>query len=299
VPRDTGTGWDFEDVRDHYLKTLFQRDPIELRSFDMPSYLALSRITTGEMMAQVFSEWRSSFSHCGGGLVWFYKDLWSGAGWGILDSTTTPKACYRYLQRVWQPQTLLLTDEGLDGINIHIVNERAEALHGQVELILLRDGRVVVAKAEQTVTVAPRSHITLGSDALLKGFYDVTYSYRFGPPKHFAVIASLLDVQGKCFAEAVYFPGVRKIEVQQNVSLVATASAQTNGDYALTLETDTLLQAVHFDCKGFYASEEYFHLVPGRPKQIVLHKQEDAVKRFKAYVESISLSEPISVKVIQ
>src|SRR5205823_14849851 len=85
VPRDTGAGWDFEDVRDFYLQQFFGLDPVKLRSFDMPRYLQLSRVVSGEMMAQVFAEWRSGYTRNQGGLVWFFKDVWPGAGWGIVD----------------------------------------------------------------------------------------------------------------------------------------------------------------------------------------------------------------------
>src|SRR5262249_50347495 len=55
VPRDTGAGWDFEDVRDHYLKQIYGVDPVALRSSDMTRYLELSRLVSGEMMSQTFS----------------------------------------------------------------------------------------------------------------------------------------------------------------------------------------------------------------------------------------------------
>src|SRR5204862_5110252 len=133
VPRDGGAGWDFEDVRDHYLRALFGLDPVRMRCFDTPRYLALSRVTTGELMEKVYSEWRSVNSRCGGALVWFLRDLWPGAGWGILDSDGVPKACYYYLRRVWQPQAVILTDEGLDGIQAHVINETDSPLSAVLE----------------------------------------------------------------------------------------------------------------------------------------------------------------------
>ena len=148
VPRDTGAGWDFEDVRDHYLRELFNVDPVQLRSSDTPRYLQLSRLVPGEVMHQTFSEWRGIHSQNSGGLVWFYKDLWPGAGWGIIDSTGVPKATYYYLKRTWSPRQLTLTDEGLNGLHVHLVNESNEPCNGTVEVTLLKEPNVVVARQE-------------------------------------------------------------------------------------------------------------------------------------------------------
>ncbi len=91
VPRDGGAGWDFDDVRDHYLRELYGVDPVQLRSWNMPRYLQLSRAVSGEVMALAFAEWRSAHSHNQGGLVWFFKDLWPGAAGG----SSIRRACPR------------------------------------------------------------------------------------------------------------------------------------------------------------------------------------------------------------
>ncbi len=91
VPRDTGSGWDFEDVRDFYLQLLFGVGPAKLRSFDMPRYLQLSRVVPGAMMSEVFAEWRGSHSP--------NRGRWSGSsrtsGPGRAGGLWTVSACRR------------------------------------------------------------------------------------------------------------------------------------------------------------------------------------------------------------
>lgn len=295
VPRDTGAGWDFEDVRDHYLRELFSVDPAALRYSDTPRYLDLSRVTTGELMAQTFSEWRSAYSTNHGGLVWFLQDLWPGAGWGVLDSRGLPKACFHYLRRVWQPRTVVLTDEGLDGVHAHVVNETGEPLRATLELTLLHDGHVAVAHASAPCEVAPRSVITFGSDELLGAFYDVAYAYRFGPPKHEVTIATLLAADGSVLAEAFHFP--HRTEPKRAVGANVVAEARPAGEHAweVTLQSDRFLYAAHFDAAKFLPSDNYFHLVPNRPKRVTLRSLDGS--KLRGFVEALNLDEAIRVGV--
>ena len=82
VPRDPGTSWDFEDIRDHYLQTLYDVVPDRLRREDPARYFELSRAVIADLMRETFSEWRRTGSRCAGALVWQFQDVMPGAGWG-------------------------------------------------------------------------------------------------------------------------------------------------------------------------------------------------------------------------
>lgn len=295
VPRDSGSGWDFEDVRDHYLKELYSVDAVELRCFDMERYLELSRVTSGEIMGQVYSEWRSSYNECGGGLVWFFKDLWSGAGWGIFDSDWTPKACLYFLKRVWQSTNVVLTDEGLDGVHAHIINENSTPLEGVIKCQLIRNDRIIVAKAEQKLTISARSTQTFCIDGFLDGFYDTAYAYRFGPPQHDIAIVTLLNEQGNVISEAFHFSENRQPNLVSDAKVVINMTVLDDDQYQLSILSDVFLFAVHFDIKNYLPDDSYFHLAPGRLKVVTFTNSSATPRIFKGYIETLSLSEPLKI----
>ncbi len=292
VPRDHGSAWDFEDVRDHYVQRVYGADPVALRCFDMPRYLELSRVVTGEVMLQVFAEWRSRSRNCRGGLVWFYQDLWPGAGWGIIDSTGRPKACYYYLRRAWARQAVFFTDESVNSLHAHLVNDTGAAIDGRLELKMVSGGAVVVAQGAQPCRVEPGEVRTLVADEVLQGFYDANYSYRFGPPKHDVVTAAWLSQDGSVLGEAFFFPQARLPAPIAGAPLRVEVT-RVAGAYRLRLITEAFLQAVRFDIQGFLPDDDYFHLAPGREKIVTFRRFGAEARAFKGYVEALNLREPV------
>ncbi len=116
APRDLGAGWDFDDVRDHYVAKLYGVDPTTLRVSDHERYLALGRAASGEVMARAFAEWRRAAAPTRGALILFLRDLWSGAGWGVVDANGRPKQCWYAVRRALAPCALAITDEGVNAM---------------------------------------------------------------------------------------------------------------------------------------------------------------------------------------
>ncbi len=297
IPRDTGSGWDFADVRDHYTKNLFNIDPVNMRCFDSENYITLSEITTGEIMYQVYSEWRSAHSQCTGGLMWFLKDFWQGAGWGIIDSNNIPKACYYYLKRCWQPINVVLTNETLNGIDIHVINESAEDFNGQIEIFLLNRNSTVIANETINIKTTKLSTTTYNSDELLKNFYDITYSYRFGSVKHSIVAVLLKTNENVLLSDAFYFPNPEIPYINPTSKLTAVATEIDEHTYELELSCNHFLYAVNIEVNGYTTSNNFFHMLPNRAKRIILKKIDLDSKRFKGYVGALNLSEDIKISI--
>lgn len=298
TPRDTGTGWDFEDIRDHYLNDYFSINPTELRSYDNEKYLALSEIISGEILSQVYSEWRSKHSHCSGALVWFLKDLWPGAGWGIIDSHGLPKAVYYYLKRCWQPVNVCITNESLNGLDIHIINETNDQFKGDLEVTLLNEFSATIANEKIEVTVDSNSIKLVELDQLLGAFLDTAYAYRFGPAKHTVVSVRLTDFVKCETSTAYYFPNRALPRVEEKLNLKAVMRAFSDDVYLLELSCDRFLYVVNVDIPGFLPNDNYFHMMPGVDKSIKIERCDSNNKVAKGYISAINMVEDIKIKVI-
>ncbi|WP_422374591.1 glycoside hydrolase family 2 protein [Roseibium sp.] len=272
VPRDRGAGWDFEDVRDHYLKTLYGVDPAELRYGDPDRYLDFGRLVTGEVMERTFAEWRRPGSPCQGALVWTFQDLALGAGWGVVDAAGQPKPAYYGLKRAFRPLQVSVTDEGTNGLAIHAINDGPEEVAVTLSLSCLRDGQLPVVSGKTDLTLAPQSAQTLNAVDLIGAFFDMTYAYRFGPLSHDVTVVQLTDTaSGELLADAFHRTGGELAPPHFDLP-DCELRPEPDGSWQLDLTARRFLQSVSLSVPGYLPEDNWFHLAPGAKKRIRLKR---------------------------
>ena len=272
VPRDVGADWDFADVTDFYIGLLFRIDVEGLKASDLDRYLELARASNAHVMQQSFAEWRRSGSTNAGALVWFLADLQPGSGWGVIDHSGSPKSVWHAMRQSLQPQQVLLIDEGVNGLMTHVINETPVPRSYRLDLACYGDGESPVVRTSRTIEIEPHSQSALAATDLIGAFFDMTYAYRFGPPAHQTVIATITEPATETLvSEFSYFPSGPGGE---RSDLGMTATVERDGDaWSLSVWTKSFARFVQIDDDHFLPSENWFHLPPGRTKRVEMRRR--------------------------
>ncbi|MCA0422936.1 MAG: glycoside hydrolase family 2 protein [Proteobacteria bacterium] len=269
VVRDLKADWNFEDVRDHYLGLLYGDDPARLKADDPARYLALSSAVSGEVMAAAMAEWRRTASLCGGALVLSLADVQPGFGWGVFDCDGVPKPAAFALKRAFRPLTVLLTDEGLNGLDCHIVNDTPQARSLTLTLTSYGADGAPVIDGAQAMTIPPHTTVRRSCAEIFGVFFDVTAAYGFGPAPHVVSAARLTETaSGKSIADAFHFP-LGRAAAMADPGLTANLTCDGT-DWYVTLRAERLAQSVHVAAPGFVTADDWFHLAPGTPRSLHL-----------------------------
>jgi beta-mannosidase len=222
------------------------------------------------------------------------KDLWPSAGWGVFDASGAPKSVYFYLRRVMQPIFLGISDEGLNGLALHAVNEAPRSLSAEVRVRLFRQWETLSSEVVKPIELEAHGARELPLGAWLEGFHDVTYAYRFGPPSVDLVTASL-EVGGASLATAFYFPLGLPRERETDLGLSARGRSLGDGRFEVVLQTRRFAQAVTLDVAGATADDAYFHLAPGASKSVVLTLRE-ARATLRGSAQALNASAPVPIR---
>lgn len=295
VPRDRGSSWDFEDIRDFYAREVFGEDLLLVRRTDPERYLQLGRLAVAAAMRECFAFWRRTDSGCGGALVLSSRDLVRGAGWGLLDSDGKAKAALAVLGRTWAPVAVVATDDGLSGVRIDIYNDSASSLSGLLRLVATNAGGAVVDATRQ-VTVPPASSLTFADADISGHFRDLSHAFRFGPAAADAVHLAVEFDDGVTVHDVLV---VNPRPLQSPAAVSAVVTRQSDDRWVLELQSAVALRYVEIDTPGWTASDTYFHVAAKLPYAVTLTRDigGDGGTRPAGTVGSIDLTARVAVSV--
>jgi beta-mannosidase len=164
---------------------------------------------------------------------------------------------------------VLFTDEGINGLRLHLINETAVQKSVRLSLNALRDGEIPVMRAAREMVLPPRSTVMLTASDLWGGFFDTNYAYRFGEPSHDVTFAQLYEADSDMpIAETFHFPlgrGHARHELGLEANLV-----HDNAGWHLDLTAKKLAQSIHIKDDFYRPEDNWFHLAPGHLRQIQL-----------------------------
>jgi beta-mannosidase len=298
VPRENEADWDFEDIRDHYLQLLYGVDAADLRHVDRARYLELSRMLTGEILAEVFGEWRRTGSPCGGGLVLWLHDPLPGAGWGLVDHRGRAKLAYHHLARALAPVAVWSTDENLGGIAAHVANDRPAPLRASLRVALYREGERCVEQARVPVELAPHSQGEWNVEAVIGHFVDAAWAYKFGPPAQDAIVVSLEEEDSeRMLSQAFRFPAGRPLEREspERLGLAAQGQVLPDGNVRVAISSRRLAYGVELHAPGFVADDAGFSIEPGGERVVALRPDGGDVAFAGGKLVAVNLQGRVSV----
>jgi beta-mannosidase len=180
----------------------------------------------------------------------------------VVDAEGAPKAAYHYCRRALAPLAVHLSDEGGNGLVVHVVNDGATPVVGELELSLWRDGEVSVGRAVRAYEVPSHGALEIAAASLLDGFVDLSYAYRFGPPPCDLVVARFAG------AEAFHFPVGLPTARELDLGLAAELRRRDDGDLDLAIRTRRFAQSISLDFEGALPDDDFFHLAPGSERVV-------------------------------
>jgi len=269
IHRDTTSSWDFEDVTEYYAERMFGVRLFEIRRTNPERYLDFCRAVAADLFDQVWSQWRSTGSSCAGAIVFQLRDWLPGAGLGLIDALDRPKSAWYVLRRVCAPQTVVVTDEGLNGLDAHVVNDSAGDLDCTVQIELFANNGLRTDVVRLPLHVPARGRRRLPLSAAFGGFRDLTYAYRFGPPTIDVVGVKLLNAEGFEIACTTHLPEGRVRPLASDIGLRAAAT-QLGEQWQVTVQSDSFGQWVALDVPGYQPDDSWFSLLPGEPRVVGL-----------------------------
>ncbi|MFE0460460.1 glycoside hydrolase family 2 protein [Kitasatospora sp. NPDC058965] len=125
---------------------------------DFDRWHYLTQLVQARAVAAGVEHWRAHWPRCAGTVVWQLNDCWPVSSWAAIDGDGRLKPLYHELRRLYADRLVTLQPAGPVGEPVlALVNQSAQPWRSTVRLRRLDAGGRLLAAAELSVEVAPRS----------------------------------------------------------------------------------------------------------------------------------------------
>lgn len=241
-------------IGDSTIRTYMARDyPVPA---DPEKFTYVSQILQARGMQIAIESHRFAQPYCMGSMFWQWNDCWPAISWSAIDYLDQPKAFYYQAKRSFAP-TLLRIDTAADQILFERVSDKLlleKNVTLQVQVGTL-DGYVL---KDTSISLYPNDSPNQLLTQLPAAFLPQNVS-----KNNFYLHARLISRIGSTWTTPFYWVSPKYLALQKSEIKWAFKSPNI-----LVLEADKLVKDLEITAPGLELADNYFDLVPGKPKQI-------------------------------
>jgi beta-mannosidase len=201
---------------------------------------------------------------------------------------------------VLAPVAVWSTDEGLDGVGVHVANDLPAPLRATLRIALYRDLEIRVDEARHDVELEPHSSSTHNVEAILGRFVDVSWAYRFGAPAQDLIAISLEREDGEllsqCFRLLAGRPTWRETPERLGVDIHVQPTGEDSA--SLTVSSERFLYGVRPSIPGFCPEDDAFCVEPGRPRTISIRRTAAGGEAPQGSITALNLDGRVPIDVV-
>jgi beta-mannosidase len=238
------------------------------RDYDVPDdfqqFLYMSQVLQAEGIRKGIEAHRRNMPRCMGSLYWQLNDCWPVASWASADYFRKWKALHYAARKAFEP---VLIAPVLDGnqVSIYIVSDLQYSFDAvlKLEVVSFIGGRRIIVN--QTIKVEPNI-----SNKVLEFLLDKMIS---SDQRKESVLHLKLDREGKEPVETnLYFSRPKELLLPQKPTIDVTIEEMGAEGAVLHLSSKTLVKNLMLSVteEEVFFSDNYFDLLPGKPRRIVL-----------------------------
>jgi beta-mannosidase len=235
---------------------------------NLEEYVDYSMLAQAEGLKYGIEHYRRRKPECSGAIIWQLNDCWPTMSWSIVDHYFRPKAGYYYTKKVYKPILLSFKEEGPDAISLWVTNDTLKEYKDKIE-VGVKDffGNLVYI---ETLNISIAANTSIKIKELSRNKMNVTYTnfeFLYADPENRDIDSNILFFQDYKDLNLPYC----NLEVDKKLI--------SEGKLRVSVKTDNFARFVKIcgNLDGTRLSDNYFNIMPGEEKIIIIDSIEKAI----------------------